>query len=132
MASASDEPLPLPRVRRFRFGAYGRVLRQPVLRRGLPGVLISAVGDGVRVVAVGAIVVGPALAGALTTLVGPGWVIGADAVTFAVLALSCRLAASRADPTVAPVPPEGTSTSGWRTILGQPRLLGLVAVTCVF
>jgi hypothetical protein len=24
------------------------------------------------------------------------------------------------------------ATGGWRTILGQPRLLGLLAVTCVF
>src|SRR6266545_3397659 len=50
-----------------------------------------------------AFVVGPALAGGLTALVGPGWVIGADA-----------------------------ATGGWRIILGQPRLLGLLAVTCIF
>jgi hypothetical protein len=35
-----------------------------------------------------AVVVGPALAGGLAALVGPAWVIGADAVSFAVLAVS--------------------------------------------
>jgi MFS family permease len=79
-----------------------------------------------------AIVVGPALAGGVTALVGPGWVIGADAVSFAVLAACCWPVSAR--PTAAPMAaePTGTATSGWRTILGQPRLLGLLAVTCVF
>jgi hypothetical protein len=52
MASASDDPVPLPGGVRFHFGAFGRVLRHPVLRRVLPGVLVSAVGDGMSVVAV--------------------------------------------------------------------------------
>jgi MFS family permease len=43
----------------------------------------------------GAVVVGPALAGGLTALVGPGLVIGADAASFAVLAASCWAAARR-------------------------------------
>lgn len=34
------------------FGGYGRVVRQPVLRRLLPGVAVSAVGDGMSLVAV--------------------------------------------------------------------------------
>jgi MFS family permease len=38
-----------------------------------------------------ATVVGPAIAGALATVVGAGWVIGADAASFAVLAVSCWL-----------------------------------------
>src|ERR687895_491926 len=33
-------------------GSVGRVLRQPVLRRVLPGVLVSALGDGMSMVAV--------------------------------------------------------------------------------
>jgi hypothetical protein len=79
-----------------------------------------------------AIVVGPALAGAVTGVVGPGWVIGADAASFAVLAVSCWLLSARRDGAgVVAVPAEAT-TGGWRIILGQPRLLGLVAVTCVF
>lgn len=79
-----------------------------------------------------AIVVGPALAGAMTTLVGPGWVIGVDAMSFAVLAVSCWLASARLAGTRVVAAPAGEATSGWRTIAGQPRLLGLVAVTCVF
>lgn len=77
-----------------------------------------------------AVVVGPALAGGLTALVGPGWVIGADAASFAVLAASCWAASRRrAGPVQVPAAPVA---GGWRTILGQPRLLGLIAVTCVF
>ena len=84
-----------------------------------------------------AVVVGPALAGGLTALVGPGWVIGADAASFAVLAASCWAAARRrAGPVQIPtrkgVAPAAPAAGGWRTILGQPRLLGLIAVTCVF
>lgn len=81
-----------------------------------------------------AVVVGPALAGGLTALVGPGWVIGADAVSFAFLAasswaISLRQAAAGRP---APAEPAGDVREGWRTILGQPRLLGLLAVTCAF
>jgi hypothetical protein len=80
-----------------------------------------------------AVVVGPALAGGLTALVGPGWVIGADAASFAVLAVSCWAAAGRpACPVRMGVAPAAPAAGGWRTILGQPRLLGLIAVTCVF
>jgi predicted MFS family arabinose efflux permease len=57
-------------------------------------------------------------------------VIGADAVSFAVLAASCWLVRPRPVETeVADAPP---TTGGWGTILAHPRLLGLVAVTCVF
>ena len=42
-----------------------------------------------------AFVVGPALAGGLTALVGPGWVIGVDAASFAVLAVAGWTAPAR-------------------------------------
>jgi MFS family permease len=74
-------------------------------------------------------VVGPALAGWMTSLAGPGWVIGADALSFAVLAASCWLVRVRR---VSVAETAETSAGGWRTIAGQPRLLGLIAVTCVF
>ncbi|GAA5187697.1 MFS transporter [Rugosimonospora acidiphila] len=251
---ASPDPPPVP-PRRPRLGPYGRVLRQPVLRRVLPGMLVSALGDGMSLVAVAwlavriapadhrgvwtglavaayalpatvgaaalgrlvrglrgvrlvavdatlravilgtiavlavagllgpvgyvallavssllhawgnagtytliaehlpdggdrvagnalvstftqaAVVVGPALAGGLTALFGPGWVIGADAVSFAVLAACCWLTAPVPPGPVEPTDPEparAPGDSGWRVILGQPRLLGLVVVTCVF
>ena len=73
-------------------------------------------------------VLGPALAGGLTAWAGPGWVIAADAASWAVLAATCgtnrstRPAAPAAEP----------ATSGTRAILGNRRLAGLLAVTCVF
>lgn len=79
-----------------------------------------------------AIVVGPALAGGLTALVGPGWVIAADAASFAVLAAICWPAARRGATSVPAAPAPASATGGWRTIFGQPRLLALLAVTCVF
>jgi len=87
-------------------------------------------------------VVGPALAGALTAWAGPGWVIAADAASFAVLAATCRWAPTSAtpasparpspDPVQAVPSPPGRATSGSRAILGNRRLAGLLAVTCVF
>jgi predicted MFS family arabinose efflux permease len=84
-----------------------------------------------------AFVVGPALAGAISTLAGPGWVIGIDAASFAVLAVSCATAAARRGdataPTAEPAPTrDPAATDGWRVVLREPRLLGLLAVTCVF
>src|SRR4029450_578234 len=75
-------------------------------------------------------VVGPALAGALTAWAGPGWVIAADAATFAGLAVTCRRAPRPVPPT-SPLP-EPAATSGGRAILADRRLAGLLAVTCVF
>jgi MFS family permease len=82
-----------------------------------------------------AVVVGPAVAGGLTALLGPGWVIGADAASFAVLAATCWAAARRQAGSVEVrkgVAAAAQAVGGWRTIIGQPRLLGLLAVTCVF
>jgi predicted MFS family arabinose efflux permease len=87
-------------------------------------------------------VVGPAIAGGLTAWVGPGWVIAADAASFAVLAAICRWSSRSPAPTppaqASPLPvqaippPPGTATSGSKTILSNRRLAGLLAVTCVF
>jgi MFS family permease len=87
-------------------------------------------------------VVGPALAGGLTAWAGPGWVIAADAATFAVLAVTCHWAPrspaqtppTQASPLPVPaIPPApGTVTSGSKAILSDRRLAGLLAVTCVF
>ena len=74
-------------------------------------------------------VVGPALAGWLTALVGPGWVIGVDAASFAILAVAGFSARRAAAVRVAPAT---SATGGWRTILDRPRLLGLIVVTCAF
>jgi len=79
-----------------------------------------------------AMVVGPALAGAVTALAGPGWVIGADALSFAVLAASCWLVRGHGRATEPVTVAEDDAAGGWRTIVRQPRLLGLISVTCVF
>ncbi|GAB4059947.1 MFS transporter [Catellatospora paridis] len=83
-----------------------------------------------------AFVVGPALAGGLTALAGPGWVIGVDAASFAVLAvaawaLAARQATDAATATAADSP-QAPASGGWRAILDRPRLLGLLVVTCAF
>ncbi|MGA8116324.1 MAG: MFS transporter, partial [Actinocatenispora sp.] len=77
-----------------------------------------------------ATVIGPALAGVLTAAVGPAWVIGVDAVSFALLAVACLTVANRL-PRVAPTLPSDGAT-GLRTLLRYPRLLALIAVTFAF
>jgi MFS family permease len=74
-------------------------------------------------------VVGPALAGGLAAVAGPGWVIAVDAASWAVLAVTCGMTRS----TRQMVAPEtGPATSGSRAILADRRLTGLLAVTCLF
>ncbi|MEH1129342.1 MFS transporter [Micromonospora sp. CPCC 206061] len=103
--------------------SFGPVLEQPLLRRLLPGMAVSALGDGMSMVAVAwlAVQIAPA-----------GWVIGVDAASFAILAVSCATAAGRRGVAAAPQAPEQAATGGWQTILRQPRLLGLLATTCAF
>jgi MFS family permease len=76
------------------------------------------------------IIVGPAIAGAVTGLAGPGWVIGVDALSFAALAVAAwAVSARRAHQP----PPAPESTTGvWQTIRERPRLLGLLLVTMAF
>ncbi|MCP2327053.1 MFS family permease [Hamadaea flava] len=80
-----------------------------------------------------AILVGPALGGLLLAAVSPGWVIAADAVSFAVLAAICWATAPGYASTDTAAPDDSAdSAGGWRTLRSQPKLLGLLAVTCVF
>ncbi|MFJ2703600.1 MFS transporter [Streptomyces sp. NPDC087428] len=76
-----------------------------------------------------ATIAGPALAGLLVGAVSPAWIIGMDAVTFAVLALqTARTTLPRS-----PVPPvTGGAQRGLRILRRQPELLGLLLVTWVF
>ncbi|MFF9073451.1 MFS transporter [Streptomyces sp. NPDC014872] len=75
-------------------------------------------------------IAGPALAGLLTNVVSPAWIIGLDAATFAVLAFQ----AGRT--TLPSSPASGTATGGTRQGLSilrrQPELLGLLIVTWAF
>jgi MFS family permease len=78
-------------------------------------------------------VVGPALAGGLTAVVGPGWAIGLDAASFAVLAAAAWSVSARRPPAGPSVPaPLENATGAWRVIRDRPRLLGLIVVTCAF
>jgi hypothetical protein len=77
----------------------------------------------------GSVVAGPALAGALTALAGPGWVIGLDAVSFAVLAATAWPLATRSG---RPTTVDEREAGAWGTILANPSLLGLIGVTCAF
>ncbi|WP_051806814.1 MFS transporter [Streptomyces sp. NRRL F-2664] len=85
------------------------------------------------------IVIGPALAGFLAAVVGPAWLIGLDALSFAVLAVQVgrvRAASAGADPE--PGPAEGAaagaerSYEGLRLMRKQPELLGVLALTWFF
>src|SRR4029450_6030936 len=67
-------------------------------------------------------VVGPALAGGLAAVAGPGGVIAVDGASWPVLAVTCGMTRS----TRQMVAPEtGRATSGSRAILADRRLTGL-------
>ncbi|MBG6137882.1 MFS transporter [Longispora fulva] len=74
-------------------------------------------------------VIGPALAGLVTAFAGPGWVIGADAVTFAFLAVTCVGIVRSRPPRMLPPAEKG---GAWLTLRSHPQLLALIAVTCAF
>ncbi|MFE7661673.1 MFS transporter [Streptomyces celluloflavus] len=79
------------------------------------------------------VIVGPALAGFLATAVSPAWIIGLDAMSFAVLAVQVgRLGgAAKAVGTAAPVD-IGRSAAGLHFLRGQPELLGILVLTWFF
>ncbi|MGW2236716.1 MFS transporter [Streptomyces sp. NPDC001759] len=79
------------------------------------------------------VIVGPALAGFLAALVSPAWIIGLDAMSFALLAVQVgRLGgAAKTVSTAAPVD-TGRSAAGLRLLRRQPELLGVLALTWFF
>ncbi|MGE5828761.1 MAG: MFS transporter [Micromonosporaceae bacterium] len=78
-----------------------------------------------------ATLLGPVIAGVLTASFGAVWVIGVDAMTFAVLAVSAYAALRRSPPP--PDRPAPVARLGsLRAIRGDPRLLGLLALTFAF
>ncbi|MFR9774875.1 MFS transporter [Micromonospora sp. MS34] len=78
-----------------------------------------------------ATIVGPPLAGILIGWVGPVWVIAIDALTFAVLALTYRLAIPATGRT-GPTEPTSSSTAGFALIRRDRSLLGLLVLTFIF
>ncbi|MFF3564781.1 MFS transporter [Streptomyces sp. NPDC002574] len=79
----------------------------------------------------GATTAGPALAGLLVGVVSPVWIIGLDAMTFAVLAVQVGRTTLRDSATPRPRPATGTK-SGLSILWHRPELLGLLLVTWVF
>jgi MFS family permease len=75
-------------------------------------------------------IVGPALAGLLTGVASPAWIIGLDAATFAVLAL--QVLRTRLSPAAGAVLEAGAKRGGLRFLRHQPELLGLLTVTWMF
>ncbi|MGC4768003.1 MFS transporter [Micromonospora sp. DT44] len=78
-----------------------------------------------------ATIVGPPLAGILIGWVGAVWVIAVDAATFAVLALTYRLALP-ATGTIRRYEPSAPRTAGFAFIRRQPTLLGLLVLSVAF
>ncbi|MFI5938418.1 MFS transporter [Actinoplanes sp. NPDC051494] len=76
------------------------------------------------------VLVGPLLASVVIAWHGAGWVIALDAASFAVLAVVChRVAPRRERQPDAPQPSRGT---GFRVMLADRQLLGLLVLTFVF
>ncbi|MGZ9935677.1 MFS transporter [Streptomyces sp. NC-S4] len=86
------------------------------------------------------IVVGPALAGFLAVVISPAWLIGLDALSFAVLAVQAgRLRGTAAgqegkgEEAAAAAPVDADrSAAGLRLLRKQPELLGVLALTWFF
>ncbi|AUG76942.1 MFS transporter [Kitasatospora sp. MMS16-BH015] len=80
-----------------------------------------------------AIVLGPAAAGLLATLLSPAWLIGLDAASFAILALLAHRSTTTAaapGPAGPPTPPR--RGEGLRLLRRQPELLGILTLTWAF
>ncbi|MFD8887360.1 MFS transporter [Streptomyces erythrochromogenes] len=81
------------------------------------------------------IVIGPALAGFLAMVVSPAWLIGLDALSFAVLAalvVRVRAADGKAETEGAPQAGADRPSAGLRLLRKQPELLGVLALTWFF
>jgi MFS family permease len=78
-----------------------------------------------------AVIIGPLLAGGLTGWVGPIWLIGMDAASFAVLGVLAWRTPSLADATGQPVDPRAAE-SGFRLLLRRRDLLSLTVLTWLF
>lgn len=73
-------------------------------------------------------IVGPAMAGILVPIIGPIWALGADAVSYGVLAAVAWGLSRRVRGGVS-LPSEG---GNWRALFRYPQMLVLVLVTCLF
>ncbi|HXH81164.1 MFS transporter [Nocardioides sp.] len=73
---------------------------------------------------------GPVLAGGLTVVISPAWIVGLDALSFVFLAIQTgRVPESKAS---ASSLDSGPLRDGWRILAARPELLGLLALTWFF
>ncbi|MFE6749694.1 MFS transporter [Kitasatospora purpeofusca] len=82
-----------------------------------------------------AMIAGPALAGTLTAVVAPAWVLGLDALSFAVLAVGAGRLSGVPVPLAARDLPEREAVprgEGLRVLRTRPELLALLALTWLF
>lgn len=79
------------------------------------------------------VVIGPALAGFLATAISPAWIIGIDALSFAVLAVQVGRLGGAAEGVATAGPVDtGRSAAGLQLLRRQPELLGVLALTWFF
>lgn len=122
--------------------AWGAAGKYALLAEMLPAERRLAGNALVSSIASGAVIIGPALAGLLAGVVSPAWIIGLDALSFAVLAVQVvRLGGE--PPAEGPGPRTGEASveapvdvgrsfAGLRLLRGRPELLGLLILTWLF
>lgn len=113
--------------------AWGSAGKYSLLARILPPEQRLAANALVSSSASASIIVGPAVAGFLATAVSPAWIIGLDAVSFAVLAFQVGRLGGAAPTAESAAPVDtGQSAAGLHLLRRQPELLGVLALTWFF
>lgn len=77
-------------------------------------------------------IAGPAFAGVLTPVIGPAWIIGLDALSFAVLAVQTTRLGAPASERGTPQPADAPAGRALQLLRRRPELLGLLVVTWFF
>ncbi|MFE6840489.1 MFS transporter [Streptomyces sp. NPDC057705] len=118
--------------------AWGNAGKYALLAGLLPAEQRLAANALVSSSASASIVIGPALAGFLAAAISPAWLIGLDALSFAVLAAqvgrvrgASGAAGQAGGPGTAPVDAD-RSAAGLHLLRKQPELLGVLALTWFF
>ncbi|MEV7188084.1 MFS transporter [Kitasatospora sp. NPDC093102] len=113
--------------------AWGNAGKYSLLARMLPPEQRLAANALVSASASASVVVGPALAGFLATAVGPAWIVGLDALSFAVLAVQVGRLGDPGEAPATGVPIDaGRSAAGLPLLRRRPELLGILALTWAF
>lgn len=112
--------------------AWGGAGKYSLISRMLPPDQRLAANALVGSSAAASVIIGPALAGFLAAVVSPAWIIGLDALSFAVLATQvARLGGEDGEAATEPAD-TGRPAAGLRLLRGQPELLGVLVLTWLF